>query len=774
MRAISRLNFIDIRGKAEYNSFYISIFRPRVRGEGKRGSAALRRGRTSVKNKTARFLLISIVCISLLLVAVFSVMAYLMNKRGSDAIGKLGAIYMSGISEQAATHFDSTFELRLSQVRSLTDAVPPGQAMLDSTRRPLLTSYARSRGFTHLAYCKADGTFETVFGLDLVKDEAFAAKLRRGEEVMALGRDAGESGGSASELILMGIPADYPTEDGEKSVGLVAALSVDYIRGMFSVTSSNSSLYYIITAADGTIILHDGGTGITESNYFDRVRSRYGVIRKDGAELGKEAYLAELQEKMEDGAEYSVEFTLDGERRFLYETKLPGSDWYFFLFLPYGPLDATVNSLGKAWSIASILSCGIILAALIALFAVYFRLTSKHVRELEETRLAAERANRAKSEFLSNMSHDIRTPMNGIVGMTAIASANLGNTEQVKNCLGKIAVSSKHLLGLINDILDMSKIESGKLELHEDTVGLAEAVESVVNIVQPQVQVKGQNLTAEVGELLSDSVRCDGVRLNQILLNLLGNAVKFTPEGGKIFLSCTEEVSPRGENYVRVRFRVRDTGIGMTEEFQKKVFEAFAREDNGRVQKIEGSGLGMAITKYIVDAMHGTIELDSVPDEGTEFRITLDLERAESKSAPAAVAAEEADFSGKRVLLAEDNDLNREIAEELLSEIGLAVDSAENGKICAEMFASSPEGHYDAVFMDLRMPEMNGYEATEAIRKMDRSDAKTVPIIAMSADAFSDDVDRCLACGMNAHTAKPIDMDVVKKLLAEFLFRGEE
>ncbi len=721
-----------------------------------------------MKNKTARFLIISIICISLLLVAVFSVMAYLMNRRGANAIGQLGALYMSAMSEQAATHFDSTFELRLSQVRSLTDAVP-NRPMNEENRHVLLNNFAKQRGFDHLAYCKTDGSFEMLFGGTLVSDAEFAARLTEGEEVMALGSDSNES-----ELILMGIPAAYPLKDGGESVGLVAALPVDYIRDMLSVTSASSSVYYIIVTDDGSIVLHDGSREVPESNYFERVENKYTNIRKDGEELDKAAYLAELKEKMANGEEYSVEFTLDGERRFLYETKLPGSDWFFFLFLPYGPLDATVNSLGKAWSIASVLTCGIILIALVAVFAVYLHLTRRHVRELEETRLAAERANRAKSEFLSNMSHDIRTPMNGIVGMTAIASANLDNREQVKNCLGKIAVSSKHLLGLINDILDMSKIESGKLDLREDTVGLTETVESVVNIVQPQVQVKGQTLTPEVGELLCDSVRCDGVRLNQILLNLLGNAVKFTPEGGNIYLTCTETPSPRGEQYVCVRFCVRDTGIGMSEEFQKKVFEAFAREDDGRVRQIEGSGLGMAITKYLVDAMHGTIELDSAPEQGTEFRVALDLMRAEAKALPASPETEEADFGGKRVLLAEDNELNREIAEELFSEIGLSVDSAANGRICADMFASSPAGYYDAVFMDLRMPEMNGYEATEAIRKMDRPDAKTVPIIAMSADAFSDDVEHCLACGMNAHTAKPIDMAIVKKLLAEFLFRGEE
>ncbi len=721
----------------------------------------------SMKNKTARFLLVSIVCISVLCVAVFLFMAYVMNKRGADAIGKLGSIYMADMSKQSAAHFGTTFELRLSQVSAIIDAVPPESKLEPAALHTALRSHARNRGFDRLALIAADGSIDMLYGstLSIDREEYFLDILVSGGETMSSGSDS-----YGERFVVMGVPAAYPMSDGQTSVALVATRPISYISDALSVDLTSMSIYYFIVDGDGTIILR-GGIESDEANFFDRVRSRYGAIRKDGEELEKEVYLEELQSAMEDGREFSVEFTLDGERRFSYETALPYSDWYLLLFLPYGPLNTTVNALGQSWSLAAVLSCLVILIALLVVFVFYYRLTRSQMRALEQMRKEAEHANRAKSEFLSNMSHDIRTPMNGIVGMTAIARSNVGNEEQVKNCLDKIAMSSRHLLGLINDILDMSKIESGKLELHEETVSLRETLGNVVGIIQPQTRAKGQNFETEIDALTVENVRCDGVRLNQILLNLLGNAVKFTPEEGSILLVCREEDSPRGENFVRVVFRVKDTGIGMTENFQKQVFDAFAREDSGRVHQIEGSGLGMAITKYIVDSMHGEIEFDSAPGQGTEFRVTLDFER----SGELALSPEEeaADFGGKRVLLAEDNELNREIAEELFSEVGLIVESAENGKLCADLFAASPVGYYDVIFMDIRMPVMSGYEATEAIRAMDRPDAKTVPIIAMSADAFSDDVSRCLACGMNAHTAKPIDMALVCKLLKEYFEEGK-
>ena len=853
-----------------------------------------------MKNKTSRFFIVSTVLVLLLSVLIFSGMALIMNRAGAGAVGELGSMYMTDMGRRMAAHFDTTIELRISQVSALTDAVPPESTMRYDNMRTILTNNARLREFDHLALCRSDGTLEMLFGNQLQADDAedFLASMKKGEETMTTGTDA-----DGVSYVLMGVPAAYTMEDGSKSIALVAAMGINYIRDTLAFdpgyTSDNMTIYYFVVDDDWRILLKDGNTGEEnlDTDYAKRVRDRYsGIKRMDGSSMDAETFLTELKGTMAQGKSYSMEFRLGETRRFLYATELPASEWYMLFFLPYGQIDETISSLGNAWGWAAIGSVAIVLIAMLAVFFVYIRFARQHMQELEKARTSAEHANRAKSEFLSNMSHDIRTPMNGIVGMTAIASANLSNTAQVQSCLKKIELSSKHLLGLINDILDMSKIESGKLELHSERISLQETLRSIVNIVWPQVQAKRHTFGVYIYDAPSDGVMCDSVRLSQILLNLLGNAIKFTPEGGKITVVCREEASPRGEGHTRVHFFVKDTGIGMSEEFISKVFDAFAREDNGRVQKTEGTGLGMAITKYLVDAMQGTITLTSAPGEGTEFHVVLDLETAEGEALPPlsldvlaassdallissitsgleacgcraacvsdlaalqAAAEEKAahgsgysailiddallcgdyspiaalqkagpcallstaqdlpeeakekgasgmiqlplfhvnlyrglkllcgeeetelqsalsptDFGGKRVLLAEDNDLNREIAKELLSEIGLVVDSAEDGKACLEMFSASPVGHYDVILMDIRMPVMSGYAATEAIRALSRPDAVTIPIIAMSADAFSDDVQHCLACGMNAHTAKPINMDEVAQLLHKFLDQG--
>ena len=261
----------------------------------------------------------------------------------------------------------------------------------------------------------------------------------------------------------------------------------------------------------------------------------------------------------------------------------------------------------------------------------YFRLNQAQIQELAEAKQAAETANRSKSEFLSNMSHDIRTPMNAIVGMTTIAITNINNKDRVENCLKKIILSSKHLLGLINDVLDMSKIESGKMILNVELVSLREIMDSIVSIIQPQIKAKQQRFDVFIYDITSENVLCDSVRLNQVLLNLLSNAIKFTPEGGAIEVALHEKESPKGDDYVRILLQVKDTGIGMSEEFQEHIFDSFTREDNKRVQRTEGTGLGMAITKYIVDAMGGEIEVKSVQGTGTEFNVALDFERTDEQ-----------------------------------------------------------------------------------------------------------------------------------------------
>ena len=678
------------------------------------------------------------------------------------------------------------------------------------------------------------------------------------------------------------------------SCALVAAIPASYLDGFIPLNEDNGEFYSIIIRRDGTYIISPSDA--TRENYFDRVRDTYEVSGGDA-----EAFIQRLVDGMDDPADYTSEFTIDGKRQHLYCTNLAYSEWHLLTFTSYGTLDSAISRLSRQWSVMIFSVCAALLVALGAVFLMFFRMIRQQMADLDTARREAEKANKAKSEFLSNMSHDIRTPMNAIVGMTAIATANMEDPAQVQNCLRKITLSSKHLLGLINDVLDMSKIESGKMTLNMDQVSLREVMDSIVNIVRPQIRAKRQKFDVSIHDISSENVCGDGVRLNQILINLLGNAVKFTPEEGSIRVSLSQSDSPQGDGYVRTLIVVADSGIGMSPEFQAKIFDSFAREDSTRVQKTEGTGLGMAITKYIVDAMGGTISVKSELGKGSEFRVVLDLPRAQIQEADMvlpdwnmllvdddqslcestvknlasigvkadwALDAESAipmvdehcrrgdgyhiilldwklpgmdgitaareirsrcgdetpillisaydwdeiqeeavsagitgfiakplfkstlfyglrpfagsaapapgkktmDLRGRRVLVAEDNDLNWEIANDLLTEeLGLTLEWAENGQVCAERFRLSSPGWYDAILMDIRMPVMTGYEATAAIRAMERPDAATIPIIAMTADAFAEDIKKCLDCGMNAHVAKPIDVGEVYRQLDKFI-----
>lgn len=842
-------------------------------------------------NSATRFLTISLALVLLLTVCIFSFLAFFMSGKSAETISAVGTTYMTGMGEKVTQHFATTIELRLSQVDSLVGSIPPDSASASSLRAELARN-AKARDFVALAYYSPTGEFDMIYGEKpvLADPDSFLASMNNGDKKVAVASIA-----TGQKDVLLGVSAEYLMADGTLSTALVASLPADYIADTLALYSENSLVYSHIIRRDGSFVIRSGDA--FRENYFDRIQALFQEQGENG-----ERYIRELEAAMDNGEDYSALLVFGSERRHLQCNKLPYSEWYLVTVLPYGELDQAVSDLSHAWLYLVFLGCAVVLLALLLVFWQYFRLLREQMAELEKARKEAVHANKAKSEFLSNMSHDIRTPMNAIVGMTAIATANIDDKQQVQNCLKKITLSSRHLLGLINDVLDMSKIESGKLTLNMDQVSLREVMDSIVSIAQPQVRSKHQQFDVFIHDISTENVCCDSVRLNQVLLNILGNALKFTPDGGLIQVSLYEEESPQGEDYVRTHIIVKDNGIGMTPEIKEKIFESFVREDSARVRRTEGSGLGMAITKYIVDTMGGTIDVESEQGKGSEFHVTLDLQRAETleeemilpewnilvvdddqqlcesttsslKSigvkADWALNAEKAlamldqrakardnyhiilldwklpdmdgitaakeirsrfgdetpimlisaydwseieaeakdagitgfiskplfrstlfyglkpfvnsgdapeehqevkcaDFTGRRVLLAEDNDLNWEIANELLSDLGMELDWAENGRICVDKFEASPVGFYDAVLMDLRMPVMTGYEATEAIRSLDRPD-KDIPIIAMTADAFSEDIKKCLDAGMNAHVAKPIDVREVARLLEKFI-----
>ena len=390
-------------------------------------------------------------------------------------------------------------------------------------------------------------------------------------------------------------------------------------------------------------------------------------------------------------------------------------------------------------------------------------------QELKEALVAAHTANEAKSAFLSQMSHDIRTPMNAIIGMTTIARQNIENKVKTLDCLNKIGSSSAHLLELINSILSMSKIESGKVILTDDELSLPQLLEDVLNIIRPIAGKKMQNLRLELEELKHAEVLTDSTHLKQILLNVLGNAVKYTPEGGEIVLGLQElsAVIPQRSQYV---FTVSDNGPGLSEELLPKIFDMFERGEDSRTSKIEGTGLGLAICKNLTNLMAGTIEAANRPEGGAKFTLTLPCLGDDAVNPlPAVKPAGRSDFSGHRVLIVEDNDLNMEIALEFLQSLGVVCEGAENGRRAVEMFNASAPGHYEMILMDVRMPVMNGYEATREIRRLAREDARQIPIVAMTADAFSSDIKMALNAGMNEHLSKPVSIERLQEVLGQWL-----
>ncbi len=843
-----------------------------------------------MRDKITRFLSVSVAGLTILCAAVFIFLARYMNRTSAQTIHDVGTIYMTGMNERISMHFHTTIEQRLSQVENLLEFY--GEDTEDKGAVNDRLAYgAKARGFESLAFCSDDGQFDMLYGkaIKITDPEPFMRSLGAQEKKVAVGTDA-----DGKNMVYLGIPAGYVMSDGEMSRALVAGLPVDYISEMLALDKSNTLVYSHIIRKDGSFVIRSGEA--FRQSYFQRIKA---IVEEAGGSNG-DMYVEELSAAMAADQDYSQVLAIGGERRHLYCAKLPYSEWYLVTIMPYDTLNDTVGRLNRQWGVMVFVSCGIVLLSLLAVFVRYFKMTRMQLKEVEQARHEAVEANKAKSEFLSNMSHDIRTPMNAIVGMTAIAIANADNQAQVHNCLRKIAMSSKHLLGLINDVLDMSKIESGKMTLNMDQVSLREAMDGIVSIVQPQVKAKSQSFDVRIHDISAENVCCDSVRLNQILLNLLSNAIKFTPEKGSISLSLWQEPSPRGSDYTRCHIEVADNGIGMAPDFKDKIFESFVREDRARVHKTEGTGLGLAITKYIVDAMEGTIEVESQQGHGSRFCVILDLEEAviqevdmvlpswsmlvvdddhmlcqnavsilksigveaewtmdgetalerieerhnknqdyqivlidwklpgidgietarritkrlkkdipiilisaydwndiEEEARAAGISGfiskplfkstlfyslreymgmakrdgeekSDKELNGRKILVAEDNELNWEIASELLSELGLDLDWAENGQICVDKFESSAPGYYDAVLMDLRMPVMTGYEAADAIRKMDRPDAD-IPIIAMTADAFAEDIKRCLEHGMNAHMAKPIDVAETARMLRKFI-----
>lgn len=383
----------------------------------------------------------------------------------------------------------------------------------------------------------------------------------------------------------------------------------------------------------------------------------------------------------------------------------------------------------------------------------------------------AENANIAKSRFLSNMSHDIRTPINGIMGMTTIALRNPKIDDKTRECLTKIDAVSQHLLSLVNDILDMSRIENGKTVIAQNPVDIRTVTDNCLSIIRGQAGDRSLQIIDKFEEPEHPRILGDELHLRQIFINILGNAVKFTPDGGTVTFYA-KEVKSDGVN-VEYLFEIEDTGIGMQEEFLEHIWDSFAQENSGGRSKYNGTGLGMTITKQYVELMGGDIQVQSKVNVGSKFTVRLSFAIDTDRTQEDTFESEHVSLDGVRILLVEDNELNMEIAVSLLEEAGTVITTAENGQEAVELFAGSPPETFDVILMDVMMPVMDGLEATRNIRAMDREDAKAIPILAMTANAFEEDINKALEAGMNAHLAKPVDLSVMLKTIAKYVTKKE-
>ncbi len=565
------------------------------------------------------------------------------------------------------------------------------------------------------------------------------------------------------------LPEKLVLEATGRSIAYVMlAVDINSINDGFSVNTFGSRGYTYIVNRDGRTLFAPEGA--------DSRFKAYNIIKAlEGEKFIHGGTIEDFRSSIQGLESAVLEFRSNGIEYFVSCHSVGGEGWNTLMFVPTSVLgDSADHVLGSTRRFF------IVLGALLILdfSALVFYLTDNRNRKLMEQKEESNRilkeaaeeaqsANKAKSEFLSHMSHDIRTPINGIMGMTEIALKNVSDAARVEDCLGKISNSSQHLLSLINDVLDMSRIESGKVAVNSEPMNMIVTTDGCASIIGGQLLNRDVELVREFEDLAHPDLIGDELHLRQILINILGNSVKFTPDGGKIYFRVKETGSADGK--ASFHFEVEDTGIGMKPEYLKHIWEPFSQEDGGNRTNYKGTGLGMAITKQFVDMMGGTITVESRLNEGSKFTIDMsfDIDQHAAVTAAELPAETEIRLDGMRVMLVEDNELNTEIARFMLEEVGITVICVENGQLAVEMFQNSEAGSFDVILMDIMMPVMNGLDAARAIRALDRPDAGTIPIIAMTANAYEDDVRNAREAGMNGHLAKPIDTGLLYRTLSE-------
>ena len=728
----------------------------------------------------------------LILILLSLIFVKLLLNRMNSYIAENGKSSMGAVVEQIQQTYDLQVNGYYSQLHLLEDSLIQEEVRsIELDRNKKFFEAWQKESESTLIFLQENGKAITTDGTKLRVDmpSKLLLDLRNGYNIGKLvSLDYNQK---KKDGYLVAIPCQEYTINGETYTAIGTLYDHSKLDSMLSVKSYNGNAYLFMLDNDGNITY----TNQKEDKFF---RNYFLLKHLKGDQAITEEEADSLQKKL-DGREQGVELLGSDKPYYLGYCPIENNNTMLICIVEKSVVDNVLKDYQKTIGFTTLLMAGFILLLFAGLFYSISRrnladqkakyekrnneLQKQAMKEMEESNKklkkakdiatealqTAENANKAKTDFLSNMSHDIRTPMNAIIGMTSLIRHDAGNKDKVIEYADKIDISSQHLLGIINDVLDMSKIEAGKTVFKYTDFSILDFITELNTIFHSQIDEKNQTLTIIKENIRHEWVNGDKVHLMQIFSNLVSNAVKYTQKGGKIqFL--VEECETKSSVYAKYRFLVSDNGIGMSADFKETIFDAFTRAESSVTNKIQGTGLGMAITKNLVEAMGGTIDVESELGQGSCFEVLIDLRIAEGRKV-VLTAQEEIDepdsntLKGMRFLCAEDNELNAEILMELLKIEGAECIICENGERVLEAFEQSAPGDYDMILMDVQMPVMNGYDATRAIRRSTHELAKTIPIIAMTANAFSEDIQYSLAAGMNAHVSKPVEMRVLEKTI---------
>ena len=735
----------------------------------------------------------------LILIFLSLIFVKLLLNRMNSYIAENGKSSMGAVVEQIQQTYDLQVNGYYSQLHLLEDSLiqEDGRSLGLDINKKFFEAWQKESEST-LIFLQENGKAITTDGTKLRVDmpSKLLLDLRNGYNIGKLvSLDYNQK---KKDGYLVAIPCQEYTINGETYTAIGTLYDHSKLDSMLSVKSYNGNAYLFMLDNDGNITY----TNQKEDKFF---RNYFLLKHLKGDQAITEEEADSLQKKL-DGREQGVELLGSDKPYYLGYCPIENNNTMLICIVEKSVVDNVLKDYQKTIVFETILMAGFILLLFAGLFYSISRrslaeqkaeyekrnneIQTQAMKEMEESNKklkkakdittealqTAENANKAKTDFLSNMSHDIRTPMNAIIGMTSLIRHDAGNKAKVIEYADKIDISSQHLLGIINDVLDMSKIEAGKTVFKYTDFSILDFITELNTIFHSQIDEKNQTLTIIKENIRHEWVNGDQVHLMQIFSNLVSNAVKYTQEGGKIqFL--VEECETKSSVYAKYRFLVSDNGMGMSADFKDTIFDAFTRAESSMTNKIQGTGLGMAITKNLVEAMGGTIDVESELGQGSCFEVLIDLRIAEDRKV-ILTAQEEIDepdsntLKGMRFLCAEDNELNAEILMELLKIEGAECIICENGERVLEAFEQSAPGDYDMILMDVQMPVMNGYDATRAIRRSTHELAKTIPIIAMTANAFSEDIQYSLAAGMNAHISKPVDMKTLEKTIRRIKIGG--